>query len=140
MIFTLATRDSEGISVIHDRNPMVCAAVRWLDPQRLHHPHRQQAAQVARLILSVDGIPSTLIDYVGLPPRADGRQLITVGPDQTKEVRVMATDYSATPPAPSTTVLFTLTDIDPAPPRRCAITSSDLERGCPCPTNENRVN
>ena len=53
-----------------------------------------------------------MIDYVGLPPRADGRQLVTVGPDQTKEVRVMVTDYSPTPPAPSTSVLFTLTDID----------------------------
>ena len=55
---------------------------------------------------------SYMVDYVGLPPRADGRQLITVGPDQTKEVRVMVTDYSTTPPAPSTTVLFTLIDID----------------------------
>jgi polyferredoxin len=63
-------------------------------------------------IVAVDGLPSTLIDYVGLPPRADGRQLVTVGPDQTREVRVMVTDYATTPPAPSTTVLFRLIDID----------------------------
>ena len=53
-----------------------------------------------------------MIDYVGLPPRADGRQLVTVGPDQTAKCACWSTDYSATPPAPSTTVLFTLTDID----------------------------
>ena len=38
--------------------------------------------------------------------------MISVGPDQTKEVRVVVTDYSATPPAPSTSVLFRLIDID----------------------------
>ena len=49
---------------------------------------------------------------MGLPPRADGRQLISVGPDQTKEVRVVVTDYSSEPPAPSTSILFKLIDID----------------------------
>jgi cytochrome c oxidase accessory protein FixG len=112
MIFTLVTRDSEGISVIHDRNPMYVrlsdGAIRNAYTIRIVNKQLKSRD----FILGVDGIPSTLIDYVGLPPRVDGRQLITVGPDQTKEVRVMATDYSATPPAPSTTVLFTLIDID----------------------------
>jgi cytochrome c oxidase accessory protein FixG len=112
MIYTLATRDSEGISVIHDRNPMYVrlsdGAIRNAYTVRVVNKQLKSRD----FILSVDGIPSTLVDYVGLPPRADGRQLITVGPDQTKEVRVMVTDYSATPPAPSTTVLFTLIDID----------------------------
>ena len=49
MIYTLATRDSEGISIIHDRNPMYRAAVGRRAAQRLHDPHRQQAAQVPRL-------------------------------------------------------------------------------------------
>jgi hypothetical protein len=38
--------------------------------------------------------------------------LIDVGPDQTKEVRVIVTDYSKTAPAPSTTILFKLIDVD----------------------------
>ncbi len=112
MLFTLATRDSEGISIIHDRNPMFVrlsdGALRNAYTVRIVNKQLKSR----EFILSVDGIPSTLIDYVGLPPRADGRQLVTVGPDQTKEVRVMVTDYSPTPPAPSTSVLFTLTDID----------------------------
>jgi polyferredoxin len=112
LIYTLATRDSEGISVIHDRNPMYVrlsdGAIRNAYTVRVVNKQLKSRD----FILSVDGIPSTLVDYVGLPPRADGRQLISVGPDQTKEVRVMVTDYSTTPPAPSTTVLFTLIDID----------------------------
>ncbi len=111
MIFTLATRDSEGISVIHDRNPMY---VRLSDGAlRNGYTVRivNKQLKYRDFIISVDGLPSTLVDFVGLPARADGRQLVSVGPDQTKEVRVVVTDYSASPPAPSTSILFKLIDI-----------------------------
>jgi cytochrome c oxidase accessory protein FixG len=112
MVYTLATRDSEGISVIHDRNPMY---VRLSDGAlRNGYTIRIVNKQLKSrdFIVSVDGLPSTLVDFVGLAPRADGRQLISVGPDQTKEVRIVVTDYSVTPPAPSTSILFKLIDID----------------------------
>ena len=112
MLYTLATRDSEGISVIHDRNPMF---VRLSDGAlRNGYTIRivNKRLKYRDFIVGVDGLPSTLVDFVGLPSRADGRQLITVGPDQTKEVRVVVTDYSATPPPPSTSILFKLIDID----------------------------
>jgi cytochrome c oxidase accessory protein FixG len=112
MLYVLATRESEGISVIHDRNPMYVRlsdgalrnayTIRIVNKQLKHRD----------FIVSVDGLPSSLVDFVGLPPRADGRQLVDVGPDQTREVRVTVTDYSATPPAPSTTILFKLIDVD----------------------------
>lgn len=112
MLYTLATRGSEGISVIHDRNPMF---VRLSDGSlRNGYTIRIVNKQLKSrdFIVAVEGLPSTLVDYVGLPPRADGRQLVSVGPDQTKEVRVLVTDYSETPPAASTSVLFSLIDID----------------------------
>ena len=112
MLYTLATRGGEGISIIHDRNPMFVRlsdgslrnayTIRIVNKQLKHRD----------FILSVDGIPSSLIDFVGLPPRADGQQLIDIGPDTTREVRVTVTDYSDTPPAPSTSILFSLIDID----------------------------
>jgi cytochrome c oxidase accessory protein FixG len=111
MIFTLATRDSEGISIIHDRNPMF---VRLSDGTlRNGYTVRivNKQLKYRDFIIDVDGLPTTHIDYVGLPPRADGRQLIAVGPDQTHEVRVVVTDNSGTPPAPSTTILFKLIEI-----------------------------
>jgi cytochrome c oxidase accessory protein FixG len=111
MIYTLATRDSEGISVIHDRNPMF---VRLSDGAlRNGYTIRIVNKQLKSrdFIVGVDGLPSSLVDFVGLPPRADGRQIVSVGPDQTREVRILVTDYSATPPAPSTSVLFKLIDI-----------------------------
>ena len=112
MLYSLATRGSEGISVIHDRNPMF---VRLSDGSlRNGYTIRIVNKQLKSrdFIVAVEGLPSTLVDYVGLPPRADGRQLVSVGPDQTKEVRVLVTDYSETPPAASTSILFSLIDID----------------------------
>ena len=112
MIYTLATRDSEGISVIHDRNPMY---VRLSDGAlRNGYTIRivNKQLKYRDFIVSIEGLPSTLVDFVGLPPRADGRQLVSVGPDQTKEVRVVVTDYSVTAPASSTSILFKLIDID----------------------------
>ncbi|MCW5689685.1 MAG: cytochrome c oxidase accessory protein CcoG [Pseudolabrys sp.] len=112
MLYTLATRDSEGISVIHDRNPMY---VRLSDGSlRNGYTIRIVNKQLKSrdFIVAVEGLPSSLVDFVGLPPRADGRQLVSVGPDQTKEVRILVTDYSDTPPAASTTVLFSLIDAE----------------------------
>ena len=99
MIFTLATRDSEGISSIHDRNPM---SVRLSDGAvRNGYTIRIVNKQLRKrdFIISFDGLPASLIDFVGVPPRADGQLLIDVGPDQTREVRVLVTDYGDTPPA-----------------------------------------
>jgi cytochrome c oxidase accessory protein FixG len=113
MIYTLATRGSEGISVIHDRNPMY---VRLKDGTlRNAYTIRivNKQLKYRDFLISVDGLPSTLAEFVGLAPRADGsRQLVSVGPDQTKEVRVIVTDYATTPPAPSASILFRLTDVN----------------------------
>jgi cytochrome c oxidase accessory protein FixG len=110
MIFTLATRESEGISAIHDRNPM---SVRLSDGAvRNGYTIRIVNKQLRRrdFILGFNGLAASLIDFVGVPPRADGQLLIDVGPDQTREVRVLVTDYGDTPP-PSTPVVFRLTDL-----------------------------
>lgn len=112
MLFKLATRDSEGISVIHDRNPMYVR----LSDGALRNAYTirivNKQLKYRDFIVSVDGLGSTLIDFVGMPPRADGRQLVTVGPDQTREVRVTLTDYATAAPSQSTAIQFSLIDID----------------------------
>jgi cytochrome c oxidase accessory protein FixG len=110
MIFTLATRESEGISVMHDRNPMF---VRLSDGSaRNAYTIRIVNKQLKKreFALSFNGPPAALIDIVGAAPREDGEPWIDVGPDQTRELRVVVTDYGL-PPPPKTAVVFRLTDI-----------------------------
>jgi polyferredoxin len=110
MIYTFATRETEGISVIHDRNPMYVklsdGAIR--NGYTIRIVNKQ--LKTREFILALDGLPAGLIDFVGLPPRADGRMLIDVGPDQTREVRVLVTDFGP-PPPPSTNIVFRLVDV-----------------------------
>jgi cytochrome c oxidase accessory protein FixG len=110
MIFTLATRDSEGISVIHDRNPMFVrlsdGSVRNGYTIRIVNKHLKKR----EFALGFNGLPATLIDFVSLPPREDAELWIDVGPDQTRELRVVVTDYGLPPPA-STRIVFRLTDV-----------------------------
>jgi polyferredoxin len=110
MIFTLATRESEGISVMHDRNPMF---VRLSDGSvRNAYTVRIVNKQLKKreFALSFNGPPAALVSLIGVPPREDGEPWIEVGPDQTREVRVVVTDYGL-PPPPKTEVVFRLTDI-----------------------------
>ena len=110
MLFTLATREDEGISVIHDRNPMFVrlsdGSVRNGYTIRIVNKH----LKTREFALNFNGLPATLIDLVGVPPRGDGEPWIEVGPDQTRELRVVVTDYGL-PPPPATQVVFRLTDI-----------------------------
>jgi cytochrome c oxidase accessory protein FixG len=110
MLYTLATRHDEAISVIHDRNPVF---VRLSDGAlRNGYTVRivNKRLEMREFALSVSGLPGAIVDFVGLPPRADGRLVIEVGPDQTREVRVLVTDYGAVPP-PSTPITFVLMDV-----------------------------
>jgi len=110
MLYALATRELEGLSVIHDRNPMFVrlsdGAVRNGYTIRIVNKQRN----TRDFSLSLNGPPAALIDFVGVPPRADGQLLLDVGPDQTREVRILVTDYGA-PPPPSSRITFRMTDV-----------------------------
>ena len=70
MIFTLATRDSEGISVIHDRNPMF---VRMSDGGlRNGYTVRivNKQLKYRDFMIDVDGLPSTTLSIMSACRRA----------------------------------------------------------------------
>src|SRR4029450_5300483 len=65
-------------------------------------------AERREFTLSISGLAGSLLDVV--QTREDGRFVIDVGPDQTREVRVLVTDYAEMPPA-STPITFHLYDV-----------------------------
>jgi cytochrome c oxidase accessory protein FixG len=112
MIFSLATRELEGVSVIHDRNPMFVrlsdGAVRNAYTIRVVNK-RQQARQFT---LAVSGLPGATVDF--MPPRPGGSQTIDVGPDQTREARVLVTSHGPfghDEHEESERIVFRLTDV-----------------------------
>ncbi len=93
MLYALATRDNVGVSVIHDRNPIFVQladgeirngyTVRILNKYNL----------ARRFTLKVEDLPGAIIEVGGVSTSADGDHAIEVGPDQTRELRVLITDH-----------------------------------------------
>jgi len=108
MTFTLATRTAQGISVIHDRNPIFVrlsdGALRNAYTVRISNKRSERR----EFTLSISGLSGSLLDIVQTRP--DGRFVVDVGPDQTREVRVLVTDYADMPSA-STPITFHLYDV-----------------------------
>jgi polyferredoxin len=107
MLYALATRHAEAVSVIHDRNPvfvrMADGAIRNAYTVRIVNKRLEQR----RFMLAVTGLPGSLVDVVG---GVLGGSVIEVGPDQTREVRVLLTDYNDSRPH-STPISFHIRDL-----------------------------
>jgi len=109
MLFTLATRNTEGVTVIHDRNPIF---VRMSDGglRNAYTMHILNKSHETRLFeLTVQGLPDADVKLVG-DTIASGNPLIVVGPDQTRELRVLITTHTTLPPAASLPLTFVVTD------------------------------
>ena len=109
MTFTLVTRTAQSISVLHDRNPMFVrlsdGAIRNAYTVRIANKRSERR----EFTLSISGLAGALLDVVQTRP--DGRFVVEVGPDQTREVRVLVTDYADRPPE-STPINFHLYDAE----------------------------
>jgi cytochrome c oxidase accessory protein FixG len=94
MLYTLATRSAEAISVIHERNPMFVrlsdGAIRNAYTVRVSN----KRLDTREFVLSVSGLPGSFVEVVGAPKRDDRKMVVEVGPDQTREFRVLVTSYN----------------------------------------------
>jgi cytochrome c oxidase accessory protein FixG len=108
MLYTLATRRSESVSVIHDRNPIFVrladGAIRNAFTVRVLN----KALETRVFELTVEGLPGLDVTLVGDTVASDN-PLIVVGPDQTRELRALITTHTALH-AESMSLTFTITD------------------------------
>jgi cytochrome c oxidase accessory protein FixG len=98
MLYTLATRVTESVAVIHDRNPVFVrlssGAIRNGYTVRIIN----KRLTTRDFSLTVSGPPEhfVTVEVVGITKSGDDRfAVIEVGPDQTREVRVLVTDHDA---------------------------------------------
>jgi cytochrome c oxidase accessory protein FixG len=110
MLYSLLTRNPVGLSVVHDRNPLFVSlkdgSIR--NAAAVHVLNKRNAARTYRL--AVDGLPNASVHVVGVDADPTGAQLIAVGPDQTRELRVLLTVPAGTKLGRSTSVSFRITD------------------------------
>jgi cytochrome c oxidase accessory protein FixG len=108
MAYTLATRHNDAVSALHDRNPLF---VRLSDGSlRNAYALRilNKSLEPTTFVLSVDGLPNVDIDVIGSGNLLNGHPLITVGPDQSREVRVLVTAREGVPPGASIPIVFSI--------------------------------
>jgi polyferredoxin len=95
--------------VLHDRNPLFVTlsdgSVRNAYTVRFLNKH----ADLRSIELVVLGVPDPIIHIIGEEPV--GRTIVAVGPDQTREVRVLVTVPRGAKLAKSTLVTFTARDV-----------------------------
>lgn len=112
MVATLAMRGSEGVSVIHDRNPLF---VRLSDGSlrnayTLRIVNKQSLPR--RFAIAVEGVPEARLEVVGgISETENGHPVVEVGPDQTYELRALISTSAKLPANASLPVTFSVTDV-----------------------------
>ena len=109
MAYTLATRRYDGIDVIHDRNPLF---VRMSDGAlrngyTIRVLNKMLAAQ--SYVLTVSGLTGASVDVIGSEAGSGSYQMVDVGPDQSREMRVLVTTHRKLPPNASIPLTFSIT-------------------------------
>ena len=108
MIYTLATRRNDGISIIHDRNPLFVrlsdGALRNAFAVRILN----KMLEPQSFVLKVAGLADAGVDVIGSATRSGGDPIIEVGPDQSREVRVLVTTHQRFGPGASVPLTFTI--------------------------------
>ena len=110
MLYALLTRSMLSLNVLHDRNP-VFVALSDGSTRNAYTVRLLNKKTVARTFaLSVEGLAQARIEVVA-GEEADGRPTVTVGPDQTREVRVLVTVPPDARLEKSTPLIFRIADL-----------------------------
>jgi cytochrome c oxidase accessory protein FixG len=109
MLYTLLTRSSMSINVLHERNPLF---VQLADGGvRNDYTVRLLNKGAARtFVLDVSGLQDSFVHVSGVERASDGRLLLDVGQDQTREIRMSVQAASAKVPQAPVDIEITITD------------------------------
>jgi cytochrome c oxidase accessory protein FixG len=110
MLYSLATRQTTAVNVIHDRNPIFVrlsdGGIRNAYTLRILNMQRNPRA----FVLDVENLPGSFLQVIGGSEHASGRPMLEVGPDQTREFRVLVTEYGGVLKS-STVIGFVVRDL-----------------------------
>ncbi|MBR0914573.1 cytochrome c oxidase accessory protein CcoG [Bradyrhizobium japonicum] len=109
MLYALANRSTVSINVLHERNPLF---VQLSDGGvRNDYTVRLLNKGAARsFAIDVEGLPGATVRIAGVDRQADGRLIVEVGQDQTREVRMSVQVEPAQLPKAATIIEITSTE------------------------------
>ena len=108
MTYTLATRSNDAISALHDRNPLY---VRLADGSlRNAYTVRilNKTRETTNFVLKVAGLPDATVEAIGGTGYSGANPRIEVGPDQSREFRVLVTTHEHLAPGASIPITFSV--------------------------------
>ena len=111
MLYTLITRAFEGINVLHDRNPIYVTqadgsirngyTIRLLNKRTIERS----------FVMGIENMPfGTRIEAIGVDDNIGGYPVVVVGPDRTREIRVLLFSAPGETMPPSTPLRFRIVD------------------------------
>ncbi|MGA8294694.1 MAG: cytochrome c oxidase accessory protein CcoG [Rhodoplanes sp.] len=109
MLYSLAARSLLGMNVLHDRNPLFVTLSDGSVRNAYTVRFLNKRTDLRSIELSIAGVPHPALHVIG--EEQTGRTVVAVGPDQTREVRVLVTVPPDVKLDKSTPVTFTARDI-----------------------------
>ena len=109
MLYSLAARSLLGMNVLHDRNPLFVTLSDGSVRNAYTVRFLNKRTDLRSIELTVAGVPHPALHVIG--EEQTGRTVVAVGPDQTREVRVLVTVPPDVKLDKSTLVTFTARDI-----------------------------
>ncbi|TPQ40820.1 cytochrome c oxidase accessory protein CcoG [Bradyrhizobium guangdongense] len=110
MLYTLATRSTMDVNVLHERNPLFVqlsdGGVRNDYTVRLLNKGAERS-----FALDITGLPGATLRIAGIDRKPDGKLVVEVGQDQTREVRLSVQVDKAHVPQKAVGIAVTMTDI-----------------------------
>ncbi|WP_293859853.1 cytochrome c oxidase accessory protein CcoG [uncultured Alsobacter sp.] len=110
MLYALATRSTLDVNVLHDRNPLFTR----LSDGSLRNDYTvrllNKNAVERNVVLTVEGLPGARLQGVGLESAAGGGIAVSVGGDQTREIRLLVSVPKDAIPVASTAVTVRIRD------------------------------
>ncbi len=109
MLYALATRSLLDISVLHDRNPLFVTLADGSVRNAYTVRVLNKLTESRTLSLDVDGLPNPIVHLIGDNVTV-GAASVAVGPDRTREVRILVTVAAGRKLEKSTSVTFRAKD------------------------------
>jgi cytochrome c oxidase accessory protein FixG len=111
MLYALLTRSYIGINVLHDRNPLFVSLSDGSVRNAYTVRFLNKRPDTRSVMLDVEGLEHAQLHVVGLDTAVGGKPQIALGPDQTREVRLLVTVPQGARLERSTALTFRVTDV-----------------------------